>query len=55
MSQAELASAYQANRQVAEAIALLEQVIKIKRLKFHKGRPSHVIPGNTLSYFLQQT
>jgi hypothetical protein len=46
-------SLYNLGRQ-KEAVALLEQVVKIKRLEFHKGHPSRIVSEDALSYFAHQ-
>ena len=52
-SQHALAIAYEANGQIKKAIALLEQVVKIKHFKLRVGHPSRVVSEETLAYFLQ--
>ena len=53
-SQQLLALAYQANGQVKEAVALLEQVVEIHKTTLAETHPNRIVSENALSSCLQQ-
>lgn len=53
-SQHALASAYQANGQIAQAVELLKHVVAIKQRMLRVDDPSRIASENNLAYFLEQ-